>query len=346
DDDPAERDARRLVADPQEWPRQCRYRVHYSQYARGDRGVGRAGLLARRDAARVAPRAQGVRAAAVGLLRRAGLYLLPAAHRRVRRRPYRADRDGGDVRHRGDDREYDDWARSGAARHRLHRERHAARPDPPAAADAAAGGSAAPCHRHQASGCLFGHRNCCRRIHSGDGGHRQADRVRVSGFRQQNDVRHAVAVAAAGDGGQRCAVAVGEASASPLRPAMKPQHYDAVLLVAGFLVCWQLLYVLVGPDVVSAPIGTLMRAAALLRTEDFWHDAASTGAAFAYACAIGIAGGLIFGLVVGLSRFAAEVADPILSTVYSIPKITLYPIILLIFGLSPAAQIAFGVIHG
>ncbi len=127
---------------------------------------------------------------------------------------------------------------------------------------------------------------------------------------------------------------------------MKPQQYDAVLLLAGFLVCWQLLYMLVGADVVSAPMATLARAAALLRTEDFWHDAASTGAAFAYACAIGIAGGLVFGLLVGLSRFAAEVADPILGTVYSIPKITLYPIILLIFGLSPAAQIAFGVIHG
>ena len=127
---------------------------------------------------------------------------------------------------------------------------------------------------------------------------------------------------------------------------MKPQTHDTLLLVAGFLVCWQLLYMLVGPDVVSAPVATLARVAALLRTEDFWHDAASTGTAFVYACAIGIAGGLAMGLVVGLSRFASDVADPILGTIYSIPKITLYPIILLIFGLSPAAQIAFGVIHG
>lgn len=127
---------------------------------------------------------------------------------------------------------------------------------------------------------------------------------------------------------------------------MRPQTYDALLLVVGALVGWQLLYMVVGPDVVSAPLATLMRAGALLRTEDFWHDAASTGSAFAYACAIGILGGLVAGLVIGLSRFAAEVADPVLGTVYSIPKITLYPIILLIFGLSPAAQIAFGVIHG
>ena len=51
-------------------------------------------------------------------------------------------------------------------------------------------------------------------------------------------------------------------------------------------------------------------------------------------------------MLLGLNRFAGDVADPILGTVYSIPKITLYPIILLIFGLSLAAKVAFGVIHG
>ena len=55
---------------------------------------------------------------------------------------------------------------------------------------------------------------------------------------------------------------------------------------------------------------------------------------------------MLLGLLLGLNRFAGDVADPILGTVYSIPKITLYPIILLIFGLSLAAKIAFGVIHG
>jgi NitT/TauT family transport system permease protein len=127
---------------------------------------------------------------------------------------------------------------------------------------------------------------------------------------------------------------------------MKPQKYDGLLLVAGFLVCWEILYLLVGADVVSAPADTLFRAVTLLQRQNFWHDAASTGIAFGYACIIGIAGGLLLGLVLGLSRFAGDVADPILGTVYSIPKITLYPIILLIFGLSLTAKIAFGVIHG
>jgi NitT/TauT family transport system permease protein len=97
---------------------------------------------------------------------------------------------------------------------------------------------------------------------------------------------------------------------------------------------------------VSSPATTILRAFELLQSRDFWEHAASTGAAFGLACGIAIAGGLVCGLWLGLRRLAGEVADPILGTFYSIPKITLYPIILLIFGLSLSAKVAFGVIHG
>src|SRR6185369_246910 len=48
----------------------------------------------------------------------------------------------------------------------------------------------------------------------------------------------------------------------------------------------------------------------------------------------------------GLRRFAGDVASPIIGSLYSIPKITLYPLILLMFGLGISAKVAFGVIHG
>ena len=38
--------------------------------------------------------------------------------------------------------------------------------------------------------------------------------------------------------------------------------------------------------------------------------------------------------------------EPILSSLYSIPKITLYPVILLVFGLGISAKVAFGALHG
>jgi NitT/TauT family transport system permease protein len=47
-----------------------------------------------------------------------------------------------------------------------------------------------------------------------------------------------------------------------------------------------------------------------------------------------------------MNRTAAEVFEPFLLAGNSIPKIALYPIVLLIFGIGMPAKIAFGAIHG
>jgi len=127
---------------------------------------------------------------------------------------------------------------------------------------------------------------------------------------------------------------------------MKSGRLDYPLLVAGFLALWQLLHWTVGPDVVSSPWATIARAVELLGTRTFWGHVHATLTAFALASVISIAAGIALGLWLGLRRFAGDVADPILGTLYSIPKITLYPIILLMFGLGVSAKVAFGVIHG
>ena len=65
-----------------------------------------------------------------------------------------------------------------------------------------------------------------------------------------------------------------------------------------------------------------------------------------WSLAISAVAGVALGLVLGMRRFAGEVAEPILSSLYTIPKVTLYPVMLLIFGLGMSAKVAFGVIHG
>jgi NitT/TauT family transport system permease protein len=127
---------------------------------------------------------------------------------------------------------------------------------------------------------------------------------------------------------------------------MKSRRFDNVLLLAGLLLFWQLLHLAVGPNVLSSPWITIARAAALLQTDAFWGHIASTGEGFALASIISVVAGVLLGLGLGLHRFSGDVADPMLGTLYSIPKITLYPIILLIFGLGLSAKVAFGVIHG
>ena len=54
----------------------------------------------------------------------------------------------------------------------------------------------------------------------------------------------------------------------------------------------------------------------------------------------------IFGMFLGMHRYAAEVIGPILYGMNSIPKVTLYPIFLLVFGLEMDGRIAFSVFHG
>jgi NitT/TauT family transport system permease protein len=121
---------------------------------------------------------------------------------------------------------------------------------------------------------------------------------------------------------------------------------DGLLLVALFLAVWQGLYEYAGDSAITSPLATLSYTSSLVRTSNFWTHAQATLVAFAYALVISIALGIVLGLVLGVQRFSGDVAEPILVALYTIPKITLYPLILLIFGLGVSAKVAFGVIHG
>jgi NitT/TauT family transport system permease protein len=121
---------------------------------------------------------------------------------------------------------------------------------------------------------------------------------------------------------------------------------NLVALCLLIFVSWELLYFIAGDIAMRSPAETLAYGAKLLRQDTFWVHVAETGKAFAFALALAIAGGLAIGFTLGLSRLASEVFEPMLVAIYSIPKITLYPILLLAFGLGISAKIAFGTLHG
>ena len=135
-------------------------------------------------------------------------------------------------------------------------------------------------------------------------------------------------------------------TARPLQSGPGSRILDTLVLAALAVLVWQGLYEYAGDSAITSPLMTLDYAAALLRTADFWGHAQATLVAFAYSLAISIALGISLGLVLGLQRFAGDVAEPIFVALYTIPKVTLYPLILLIFGLGVSAKVAFGVIHG
>lgn len=121
---------------------------------------------------------------------------------------------------------------------------------------------------------------------------------------------------------------------------------DKLLLLAGLLVGWQLLSLLVGTEVLTTPLATVRRLGLLMSDAQFAGHARETGSAFVMALFISLAGGLGLGVLLGAHRLSGEVAEPLLVGLYSIPKITLYPVVLLLFGLGMSAKVAFGALHG
>jgi NitT/TauT family transport system permease protein len=119
-----------------------------------------------------------------------------------------------------------------------------------------------------------------------------------------------------------------------------------LLMVAGMLVGWQVLYWIVSDIALRSPLATITYTYTLLGRASFWPHVQESATAFAAAIAIAVSLGLTIGLALGFGRLAGQVFEPMLVALYSIPKVTLYPILLLTFGLGISAKIAFGALHG
>jgi len=121
---------------------------------------------------------------------------------------------------------------------------------------------------------------------------------------------------------------------------------NGALLVVALVALWQVTYWLVGDVALSSPLETLRYTASLVTRDDFAGHVFDTMRAFAIAFAISVVAGLLLGFALGFNRLAGDVFEPMFVTLYAIPKLTLYPILLLAFGLGLSAKVAFGVLHG
>ncbi|MBX3551934.1 MAG: ABC transporter permease subunit [Pseudolabrys sp.] len=121
---------------------------------------------------------------------------------------------------------------------------------------------------------------------------------------------------------------------------------DFILLLVGIVAAWQILHWIAGDIALTSPLDTVEHLGKLLGTERFWLNVAETARAFVAAALISLIGGVALGVALGLSRTSAIVSEPILIALYSLPKVTLYPLVLLCFGLGISAKIAFGAMHG
>jgi NitT/TauT family transport system permease protein len=119
-----------------------------------------------------------------------------------------------------------------------------------------------------------------------------------------------------------------------------------LIVPAAVLLSWWLLSAVVGPVAVADPAAAL--AAAAEGFSEGWlatsllETLLATGLGFLLATTAG----LWLGFTLGMSRFWGEVLEGPLLWLYSIPKVTLFPLFLLFLGLGLSSTVLFGAFHG
>ena len=131
-----------------------------------------------------------------------------------------------------------------------------------------------------------------------------------------------------------------------MMPSGRRLLVNMVWLVIAVVIAWQLLDALIGDIALRSPWATVQFTIKFTATDQFATHFKETFKAFLLALGLAVFAGLTIGFILGLKQFAREIVEPFLIAVYSVPKITLYPILLLIFGLGLSAKVAFGAIHG
>ena len=135
-------------------------------------------------------------------------------------------------------------------------------------------------------------------------------------------------------------------AAAPGKWAESSHWIDSLGVLIVILALWQLIAVFGGDHLMTTPLDTVKHAISMGEQARFWPHARETLTAYAAAAAIAVIGGVAIGVLLGAHRLTGEVGEPLFVALYSIPKVTLYPILLLTFGLGIKAKIAFGSLHG
>jgi NitT/TauT family transport system permease protein len=121
---------------------------------------------------------------------------------------------------------------------------------------------------------------------------------------------------------------------------------NGLTLIVALLLLWQAVYWMVGDIALPSPLATFRYTARLVTGETFAMHLFDTMRAFSIAFVLSVVIGLLVGFWLGFDHLSGDALEPMFVTVYAIPKLTLYPILLLAFGLGLSAKVAFGVLHG
>jgi NitT/TauT family transport system permease protein len=113
------------------------------------------------------------------------------------------------------------------------------------------------------------------------------------------------------------------------------------------ILVWQVGSVLLGELVLPSPLNTLsVLKGGIIGSGWLFSDLKDTMIELLFGYSFAVILGLMIGFILGMNHFLRKVAEPFVLNTYAIPKVTLFPIFLFIFGLGMESKIAFGFFHG
>jgi NitT/TauT family transport system permease protein/taurine transport system permease protein len=127
---------------------------------------------------------------------------------------------------------------------------------------------------------------------------------------------------------------------------MKARHIRMLLIIAAVVVAWELTVRsgFVSPIIIAAPSDIVL--AARKDGAVFLHALLITVTEIGVAIVIAWTLGIVFGLIVGSSYRVAAATAPVLSSIFAIPLIILYPLLMAWLGVGPLSKVVFGVLAG
>jgi NitT/TauT family transport system permease protein len=121
---------------------------------------------------------------------------------------------------------------------------------------------------------------------------------------------------------------------------------EVLFVPIAVLALWQLLSMVMSDFYVASPAAAFD--ALVGGASEGWlsSDLGTTASALVIAFALAVAIGLTIGVVLGLSPFLYAVFEPIIVSLWAVPKVALYPIFLLLFGFGTESSAWFAMTFG
>jgi len=128
---------------------------------------------------------------------------------------------------------------------------------------------------------------------------------------------------------------------NPRLSAITRERLFAVVSPLALLIIWECLSRLhiLDPRIFSSPTAVAALAAQMLLDGELVRDTAATTARLVLGMVAGVIPGLFLGLTMGLFRTPRAIIQPLVSLIYPLPRVALFPLVFLVVGLNETSNV-------